>query len=66
MQYHLRQVLVFLDACVMNKPEIMIGNVASRLNEVTREITDENTRNLITQQLSAFATFIERRGAQEM
>jgi chromate reductase len=45
---------------VLNKPEIFIGSCASKLDEKTDEIKDEATRNLIKQQLAAFATFIER------
>ncbi|WEK03897.1 MAG: NAD(P)H-dependent oxidoreductase [Candidatus Devosia phytovorans] len=32
-QYHLRQILVFLDAYSMNKPEVMIGDAASKVRE---------------------------------
>ena len=59
-QYDLRRAMVFLDAFVLNKPEIFIGNCASKLDEKTGEIKDEATRNFIKQQLAAFATFIAR------
>jgi chromate reductase len=59
-QYDLRRAMVFLDAFVLNKPEIFIGNCASKIDEETGELTDEPTRNFIKQQLAAFATFIER------
>jgi chromate reductase len=59
-QYDLRRALVFLDAFTLNKPEIFIGNCISKLDETTGEIRDEATRNLITQQLAAFAEFITR------
>src|ERR1700758_2228037 len=59
-QYDLRRAMVFLDAFVLNKPEIFIGSCASKLDEKTGEIKDESTRNFIKQQLAAFATFIER------
>jgi chromate reductase len=52
--------MVFLDAFVLNKPEIFIGSWASKLDEKSGEIKDETTRNLIKQQLAAFATFIDR------
>jgi chromate reductase, NAD(P)H dehydrogenase (quinone) len=52
--------MVFLDAFVLNKPEIFIGACAGKLDEKTGEIKDETTRSLIKQQLAAFATFIER------
>jgi chromate reductase len=59
-QYDLRRAMVFLDAFVLNKPEIFIGSCAGKLDEKTGEIKDEATRNLIKQQLAAFAAFIER------
>ncbi len=59
-QYDLRRAMVFLDAFVLNKPEIFIGNCASKLDEKTGEIKDETTRGFIKQQLAAFATFIAR------
>ena len=59
-QYDLRRAMVFLDAFVLNKPEIFIGSCASKLDEKSGEIKDETTRNLIKQQLAAFATFIDR------
>src|SRR5215510_16414043 len=59
-QYDLRKAMVFLDAFTLNKPEIFIGNCASKLDEQTGEIKDETTRGFIKQQLAAFATFIAR------
>jgi chromate reductase, NAD(P)H dehydrogenase (quinone) len=59
-QYDLRKSMMFLDAFTLNKPEIFIGNCASRIDEKTGEIKDEATRGFIKQQLAAFATFIAR------
>ncbi len=59
-QYDLRRAMVFLDAFVLNKPEIFIGGCASKLDEKTGEIKDEATRNFIKQQLVAFAAMISR------
>jgi chromate reductase len=59
-QYDLRRSMMFLDAFTLNKPEIFIGNCASRIDEKTGEIKDEDTRGFIKQQLAAFATFIAR------
>jgi chromate reductase len=61
-QYHLRQMLVFLDATVMNRPEVMIGQVMTKVDAATGELTDEATRNFITTQLTTFATFVRRFG----
>jgi chromate reductase, NAD(P)H dehydrogenase (quinone) len=63
-QYDLRKMMCFLDALTLNKPEIFVGSVASRVDDKTGEIKDETTRNLIKQQLEAFAHFIERHGAK--
>src|SRR5712692_3767416 len=57
-QYDLRKSMMFLDAYSLNKPEIFIGNCASKLDEKTGEIKDEATRGFIKAQLAAFATFI--------
>jgi chromate reductase len=57
-QYDLRRAMVFLDAFVLNKPEIFIGGCATKIDDKTGEITDEATRNFIKQQLAAFAKFI--------
>ncbi len=59
-QYDMRRSMVFLDALVLNKPEIFIATAPTKLNEQTGEITDETTLNFIKQQLAAFALFIER------
>ena len=58
-QYHLRQSLVFLNALPLNKPEVMITQVAGKLND-QGELTDQSTRDLLTTQLGAFAAWIHR------
>ncbi len=63
-QYELRRSMVFLDALVLNKPEIFIGNCAQRIDQATAEITDAATRDFIGQQLAAFAGFIGAHGAR--
>src|SRR6202023_1096751 len=64
-QYDLRRAMVFLDAFVLNKPEIFIGGCASKFDEKTGELRDETTRNFIKQQLAAFAKFIELLAAKD-
>ena len=59
-QYHLRQILVFLEAMVMNKPEFMGGVIQSKIDEQTKELTDQGTLDFLAKQLAAFATYIER------
>jgi chromate reductase, NAD(P)H dehydrogenase (quinone) len=63
-QYDLRKMMCFLDALTLNKPEIFVGSVASRVDEKTGELKDETTRNLIKQQLESFARFIARHGGK--
>ncbi|HWX50611.1 MAG TPA: NADPH-dependent FMN reductase [Roseomonas sp.] len=58
-QYHLRQSLVFLDAFVLNKPEVMVGQVASKV-DAGGTLTDQATRDFIASQLKAFAAFARR------
>jgi chromate reductase, NAD(P)H dehydrogenase (quinone) len=63
-QYDLRRAMVFLDAFVLNKPEIFIGGCASKIDEKTGELKDETTRNFIKQQLAAFSKFIAQLAAK--
>ena len=56
------KVMVFLDALTLNKPEIFIGNCAQRIDDKTGRITDAQTKELIKQQLAAFARFIAAHG----
>ncbi|TAX78055.1 NAD(P)H-dependent oxidoreductase [Rhizobium ruizarguesonis] len=58
-QYHLRQVLLYFDALVLNKPEIMIADAASKISP-QGELTDDTTRRLIAEQLAALQGLIRR------
>jgi chromate reductase len=59
-QYHLRQIFVFLDAQVLNKPEVMVGSVAGKIGGAPSVLEDETTRDFIAGQLAAFAAFVRR------
>ncbi len=61
-QYQLRQSLVFLDASVLNKPEVMVSQIMSKVDAATLELTDQVTRDFIAGQLKAFAAFARRLG----
>jgi chromate reductase len=61
-QYHLRQILVFLDAQVMNKPEVMVSQMMTKIDVAGSAITDEATRNFVAAQLTAFTAFTRRLG----
>jgi chromate reductase len=57
MQYHMRQIMVFLNARVFNTPEVFVGMAPSKIDE-KGEITDQPTKDFITKQLSAFEKFV--------
>ena len=52
MQYHLRQIMVFLNMFPLNRPEVMISNCADKFNDAG-DLTDQNTRDHITKALEA-------------
>ncbi|WP_337840779.1 NAD(P)H-dependent oxidoreductase [Rheinheimera sp.] len=53
-QYHLRQVCVFLDLHLVNKPEVFCNSFGHSFNE-QGELVDERIQGLIRQQLQALA-----------
>jgi chromate reductase len=57
-QYHLRQILVFVEALVFNRPEVIIAGIQGKVAPNHGELTDEPTRAMITQQLSSFHSFV--------
>lgn len=63
-QYHLRQLMVFLDALVLNKPEIFVAGAAKKFDEKKGELTDETTKKFLREQLAAFAQFVRRIGEE--
>ena len=62
-QYHLRQMCVFLNMLPVNKPEVMIGQAASRF-DAEGKLADEATRGLIKQLLESLRdwTLVLKRG----
>ena len=58
-QYHLRQVLVFMNTFTVNKPEVFISQCASRFN-AQGELTDEATAKFITDLLVSLKALKER------
>ena len=58
-QYHLRQMLVFLNAFPINKPEVMIGQAAQKFDEAGR-LTDEPTRDFVRKMLESLASWTRR------
>jgi chromate reductase len=60
-QYHLRQILVFLNMPAVNQPEVMIGNAAERFDE-QGELTDETAKKLIRKLLEELVALARRQG----
>ena len=55
-QYHLRQTFVFLDMEPLNRPEVMLSDAAHNI-DVDGNLTNEQTRQLIVQQLEALTAW---------
>ena len=60
MQYHLRMALTFSDAVLFGRPEVFVGLAASKFDKDTLELKDQPTKDIVKQQLAAFAKFIAK------
>jgi chromate reductase len=58
-QYDLRKILGGLNAMVLNKPEVLIGQAATRFDAEGR-LTDETARGLLAQQMAALQAWTLR------
>jgi chromate reductase len=58
-QYHLRQMMVFLNMFPLNQPEVMIGIAADRF-DAEGNLTDETTKGYITRLLQALVEWTAR------
>ena len=58
-QYHLRQCFIFLNAPVLNQPEVMVIHAHERF-DANGKLVDQKTQQIIVQQLEAFHRFINR------
>lgn len=63
MQYHLRQVLVFVEALVFTRPEVFVGMAQTKV-DADLKLTDQATRDFIQKQLAGFAGFIRKVGGK--
>lgn len=61
MQYHLRQVLVFMNTFTVNKPEVFINQAPGKFGP-DGELTDEPTAQIITQLLVSLRELKQRIG----
>ena len=58
-QYHLRQSMVFLNACAMSQPEIMIGKVNEKF-DANDQLADQETEKRLLAFLEALASFSKK------
>ncbi len=58
-QYDLRKMFVYLDAHLLNKPEVMIGAAHTRF-DADGKLTDEATRKFVTSLLTALRDWTHR------
>jgi chromate reductase, NAD(P)H dehydrogenase (quinone) len=55
-QYHLRQIMVYLNMFPINQPEVMIGSAATRFDEAGN-LTDETTKDFIRKLLTSLVAW---------
>jgi chromate reductase len=60
-QYHLRQMMVFLNMFPINQPEVMIGNASERF-DAQGKLTDEVTKEFIRQLVQNLVEWTQRIG----
>jgi chromate reductase len=58
-QYHLRQVLVFMNAFVVNKPEVMIAQAGDKFDEAGN-LTDQRTIDFLGRALTSLIQLSEQ------
>ena len=56
-QYHLRQVFVYLDARIMNRPEMFVGSAYAKFDG-DGNLTDEDTVKFLTTYLQSFHDWV--------
>jgi chromate reductase len=56
-QYHLRQMFVFLNGLVMNRPEVMIPGAQNKF-DAEGKLTDQQTRDFISAHLVALKAWV--------
>jgi len=56
---HLRQVLVFLNMCAINRPEVIVASADEKIDEKGRVI-DEKTREKIMKLLESLVNWTRR------
>ena len=56
-QYHLRQVFVFLDGRIMNRPEVFVGAAHTKFDDYGK-LADEDTRKFVAGYLEAVLDWV--------
>ena len=64
MQYHLRQCLISLDVYCLGRPEVIVTFAPQKFDAKTLEFTDQAGRDIVKQQLEAFAKHVKLVNAQ--
>lgn len=59
-QYHLRQIMVFVEAIVFTKPEVFISFGKNKVDEEKARLVDEGNCQAIQAQLEKFSAFIDK------
>jgi len=60
-QYHLRQVLVFLNMHPLNRPEVMVAHAAAKF-DAQGQLIDPKTREMVARLVAALAAWTRRLG----
>lgn len=58
-QYHLKQILIYLNASVMGQPEVYVRREAEKF-DAQGNLTDEETKGYLVKALVAFVAFVSR------
>lgn len=58
-QYHLRQVCVFVNLLLLNRPEVLVGAAHEKFDEAGR-LTDEETREWVRQLMEALVDWARK------
>ncbi|HVF47065.1 MAG TPA: NAD(P)H-dependent oxidoreductase [Pyrinomonadaceae bacterium] len=61
-QYHLRQIMVFLNMHPLNRPEVMVGSCADKF-DANGNLTDQSTKDHIQKQIVALVEWTKRLSA---
>lgn len=64
-QYHLRQIFIFLEGIIVNRPEVMVTMAGTKFEMVDNAptvLSDQPTKDVVKQNLAALARLIARMG----